>query len=85
MFKIRSSRRTPGSIWRDAAWAFWYTPPILLAPFFILPFLMDFQGAMRSIAEAWQIYFIFFALPWALGIAAWVYARRRDQVGQSSE
>jgi hypothetical protein len=79
MITLGQTRRTPGRKWRDLAWSLWITPVIALSPFVFLPLLMDFKSAIKSVVDAWEIYLLFFALPWAGGIAAWIQARRIDR------
>src|SRR5438270_5279680 len=79
MIAPRKSGTRPGRRWRDFAYALWLAPPTVLFPFVFLPFLMDFRSAMASIADAWEIYALFFAPPWALGIAVWAQGRRVDR------
>ncbi|WP_039391430.1 hypothetical protein [Novosphingobium sp. MBES04] len=62
------------TLWKRAAVSLWTTPPIMLFPL-LLPILEP--GTIPAVlAESWQVYALFFGLPFALGVLCWKQARR---------
>jgi hypothetical protein len=80
MFLTRRVRGKPRNRWKDLAWSLWLTPAILLMPLAVLPFMMDWRSGVSAIAEAWDLYALFFLLPWAAGFVAWMQGRRADVI-----
>lgn len=62
------------TLWRRAAWGLWTTPPILLFPL-VLPILEPWS-LPHLLAKYWDIYLLFFGLPFALGAYCWRRANR---------
>jgi hypothetical protein len=60
---------TTATLWKRAAVSLWLTPPIVLFPL-LLP-LLEPSTIPSVLIEFWQIYLLFFALPFALGIFCW--------------
>src|SRR5436190_20480393 len=60
--------------YRYAAWACWLTPPMVLSPL-LLP-ILEPSSLPEAIHDGWELYLLLFGLPWALGAAFWMHARR---------
>ena len=59
---------------KRVAWSLWLTPPILLFPL-LLP-VLEPSSIPTVLAENWEIYLLFFGLPFSIGAALWVYSNR---------
>jgi hypothetical protein len=56
------------------AWSAWLTPPITLFPLLLRPFApFSIPGILT---EYWQLYLLFFGVPWMIGALFWMHAKR---------
>lgn len=62
------------TLWRRFAWSCWLTPPILFFPF-LLP-ILEPTSIPEMLANFWQVYLIFFGIPFAIGVFCWRCANR---------
>jgi hypothetical protein len=62
---------------RRLAWSLVIPPVIMLFPFTLAAFADPWV-----IVEAWDIYLIFYGLPFAVAAACWIYARRLSQTSR---
>ncbi|RYY42567.1 MAG: hypothetical protein EOP59_09715 [Sphingomonadales bacterium] len=65
---------SPDTFWKRAAWGLWLTPPIMLFPF-LLP-ILEPSSFPALLMKFWDIYLLFFGLPFALGAFCWWHADR---------
>jgi hypothetical protein len=65
---------TTVTLWKRVAVSLWLTPPIMLFPL-LLP-LFEPSTLPDVLTEFWQIYVLFFALPFALGAFCWRRSNR---------
>ena len=70
-------QRKPYARHMDFAWSLVLTPPILLFPL-ALGALFD----PSVILEDWDLYLLFFGLPWAFAIAIWWYVRQERRAAE---
>ena len=68
---------TTATLWKRAAISLWVTPPIMLFPL-LLP-ILEPSSIPAVLAENWQVYALFFVLPFALGALCWQRAHRVAQ------
>jgi ABC-type sugar transport system permease subunit len=61
----------PGEWLSNLAWGLVFTPMVMLFPLT--------WGALNDpslILEGWDLYLLFYGIPWALALAIWLYIRR---------
>jgi hypothetical protein len=57
-----------------AAWACWMTPLFAVVPLFFP--LLEPSSIPSALLDGWELYLLFVALPWALGVASWLHSRK---------
>ena len=62
------------TLWRRTAWSLWLTSAIMFSPL-LLP-ILEPSSIPQLLAEHWDIYLLFFGVPFALGTYCWRRSNR---------
>ena len=72
----------PANLWKRVSWGLWLTSPIMLFPL-LLP-VLEPASIPGLLASYWQVYLLFFGLPFALGAFCWRCGSRAGSLTSSS-